>query len=259
MTKAIRIISKQLTLLLAIALPLTCNAVDLSILSAGATKSALNEIVERYQKISGNKLNVEYAPVGVLLQHLSGGAKPDVLIVTADVIDDVEHKGWVVSGTAAPLGSVGVGVAVQAQARTPDISTPEALKQTLLNAKSITYMDPNKGTSGKHFAEVLKRLGIVEQMKDKTTLGDAGYIVEPVARGEIEIGIQQITEILPVKGAKLVGPLPEPLQKTTIYTVALGAASPEEAVARAFITYLTGAESREVFRQKGFTVPQVQK
>jgi len=255
MTRAIRIISAQLILLAAIALPINCNAADLSILSAGATKSALNELVERYQKISGNKLNVEYAPVGVLLQRLSGGAKPDVLIVTTDVIGDVEHKDWTVPGTSAPVGSVGVGIAVQAQARSPDISTPEALKQTLLDAKSITYVDPSKGTSGKHFAEVLKRLGIAERMKAKTTLGDTGYVVEPVARGEIEIGIQQITEILPVKGVKLVGPLPEPLQKTTIYTVALGTNAPEAAAARNFIAFLAGDEAREMFRQKGFTVP----
>jgi molybdate transport system substrate-binding protein len=255
MMMRIQSISRQLFLLAAIGLALTCEATDLSVLSAGAAKSALSEIVERYQMISGNKLNVEYAPVGVLLQRLSGGAKPDVLIVTTDVIGDVEHKGWTVPGTATPVGNVGVGIAVQAQAKTPDISTPDALKQTLLNAKSITYIDPSKGTSGKHFAEVLRRLGIAEQMKAKTTLGDTGYVVEPVARGEIEIGIQQITEILPVKGVKLVGPLPDPLQKTTTYTVALGANATEVAAARNFLAYLAGDNAREVFRQKGFAVP----
>ncbi len=255
MTWTIRAFSKQIALAASLGLSLTCSAADLSILSAGATKSALSEIVESYQKISGNKVNVEYAPVGVIMKRLSDGATPDVLLVTADVIGDVESKGWTVAGTAAPFGSVGVGVAVQEQAKSPDISTPEALKQTLLNARSITYIDPSKGTSGKHFAEVLKRLGIAEQMKAKTILGDTGYVVEPVARGEIEIGIQQITEILPVKGAKLVGPLPASLQKITIYTAALGAHSGESEAAKKFIAYLSGADAREVIKKKGFSLP----
>ena len=107
----------------------------------------------------------------------------------------------------------------------PDISTPDALRQTLLNAKSITYMDPTKGTSGKHFASVLDQLGIADQMRAKTTLGDVGFVVEPVARGDLELGIQQITEILPVKGAKLVGPLPDALQKVCALLVDVAMAS----------------------------------
>lgn len=217
---------------------LTCSAADLSVFSAGAAKAALGEIVENYEKTSGDKLNVEYAPVGTLLRRLADGAKPDILIVTADVMGEVERKAWTVPGTASPIGSVGVGVAVQEQAQVPDISSPQALRQTLLNARSITYIDPEKGTSGKHFAEVLKRLGIVEQMKAKTILGDTGYVVEPVALGKVELGIQQITEILPVKGVKLVGPLPEPLQKITIYTVALAAHARDVQASRDFISFL---------------------
>jgi molybdate transport system substrate-binding protein len=215
MNWTIRGLSKQSALLVLVTLSLQASAADLSILSAGATRSALSVIVENYQKHSGYKLNVEYAPVGVIMKALADGTTPDVIIVSADVVDEAEHKGWIVPGSASPVVSVGVGVAVKEQAISPDISSPEALKQTLLDAKSITYMNPEKGTSGQHFAEVLKRLGIAEQMKPKTILGESGYIVEPVARGEIEIGIQQITEILPVKGVKLVGPLPASLQKIT--------------------------------------------
>jgi len=113
-------------------------------------------------------------------------------------------------------------------------------------------VDPEKGTSGKHFAQVLQRLGIAEEMRGRTTLGDSGYVVEPVARGDIEIGIQQITEILPVAGARLVGPLPEPLQKITVYTAALGAQAHEVAAAQAFLAYLCGGPAKAVFSSKGF-------
>jgi molybdate transport system substrate-binding protein len=144
---------------------------------------------------------------------------------------------------------------VHERAVAPDISTPEALKQTLLAAKSITYIDPAKGTSGKHFAEVLQRLGISEAVKAKTRLADAGYVVEPVARGEIELGIQQITEILPVQGVKLVGPLPEPLQKITVYSAALTPHARDADAVRGFLAYLRGAEARGIFTAKGFSTP----
>lgn len=255
MTWINRVFPKLIAVAVSFMFPLICCAAELSILAAGATRPALSEIVESYQRVSGNKLNVEYGPVGVLMQRLAKGATPDIVFVTADVIGEVERKGWTVPGTAAPVGSVGVGVAVQEHATSPDISTPEAFRQTLLNAKSITYMNPEKATSGKHFAEVLKRLGIADQMKAKTKLGESGFVVESVARGESEIGIQQITEILPVRGVKLVGPLPASLQKTTIYTVALGAHSRDAAAARNFISYLNGAQAKEVFRQKGFSAP----
>lgn len=241
--------------LVALGLSLSCGAAELSVFSAGAAKAALGEIVETYEKASGDKLRVEYAPVGTLLRRLADGAKPDILIVTADVMGEVERKAWTVPGTTSPIGSVGVGVAVHEQAPAPDISSPQALRQTLLNARSITYIDPEKGTSGKHFAEVLKRLGIVEQMKAKTILGDSGYVVEPVALGRVELGIQQITEILPVKGVKLAGPLPEPLQKITVYTVALAAHAREVPASRNFISFLSGAQAREIFQRKGFALP----
>jgi len=95
----------------------------------------------------------------------------------------------------------------------------------------------------------------VEAVKQKTTLGDAGYVVEPVARGEIELGIQQITEILPVKGVKLVGPLPEPLQKITVYSAALTPFARDAQAVRDFLAYLRGAEARGIFSSKGFLAP----
>src|SRR5205807_6774776 len=111
-------------------------------------------------------------------------------------------------------------VAVNENAPLPDISTPEAFKRSLLAARSVVYIDPKTGTSGKHVAEILQRLGIADEVNRKATLGQGGYITEPVGRGETAPGIHQISEILPVKGVRLVGPLPAELQKYTVYVAA---------------------------------------
>lgn len=175
-----------------------------------------------------------------------------MLVLSTDVVKDVESKGWGLTGSATPLGSVGVGVAVKQGMPLPDISTPDALRKTLLAAKSVTYMDPQKGTSGKHFAAVIDELGIADQMKSKTTLGDVGYVLEPVARGEIEVGIQQITEILPVKGAVLVGPLPASLQKITTYAILQGTKANDTQAVGELRKFLQTSEAVKVFEEKGF-------
>lgn len=251
----IRIYRLLAAALASMALSLPSMAADLLLWSAGAARPPMEELVLEFQAMSKKTLQVEYAPVGVLLRRLAEGGRPDVLIVSAEAVAEVERKAWSVPGSALALGSVGVGVAVKDGASLPDISTPDALRQTLLAARSITYMDPQKGTSGKHFAAVLEQLGIAQQVKARTTLGDIGFVVEPVARGDIELGIQQITEILPVKGARLVGPLPPSLQKITTYSIMIGAEATDPNLAQALTGFLTGARAAAVFRQKGFSVP----
>jgi molybdate transport system substrate-binding protein len=238
-----------------LALSLAASAAEITVYSGGAAKVALSEVATRYEKATGERVVVDYAPMGALMRRLADGARPDVVVLTADVIDEAGQRNWIQPETATPLGGIGIGVAVREGAPLPDVSTPAALKATLLAAKSITYMDPAKGTSGKHFAEVLKSLGIADAVKGKTTLGETGYVVEPVARGEIEIGVQQISEILPVKGAQLVGPLPPPFQKITVYTAVIGANAPHAADAQKFIAYLREPAVRQIFIDKGFLAP----
>ena len=245
----------RLTGVLLAGLSLAASAAEISIYSGGAVKAALTEVAANYESATGHHVAVDYAPVGTLMRRLAEGSVPDIVLLTTDVLPTAESKGWAVPGSAIALGGVGVGVAVREGASMPDVSTPEALRQTLLAAKSITYIDPEKGTSGKHFAEVLRRMGIAEAMKARTTLGAAGYVVEPVARGEIELGIQQITEILPVKGVKLAGPLPASLQKITVYSAAPTPAARNPEVVRGFLAYLGSVETRRIFASKGFLAP----
>jgi len=250
-----RFLGSVLIGLCAALLGMAAQAGEIVVWSAGAAQTPLTVLIQDYQKTSGNTVKVEFAPVGVLVKRLADGGRPDVLIISQDVAANVEKNGWTAPQTTTPLGRVGVGIAIKEGAPVPDISTPAALRQTLLNAKSLTYMDPTKGTSGKHFASVLDQLGIAEQVKAKTTLGDVGFIVEPVAHGDIELGIQQITEILPVKGAKLVGPLPDGLQKITTYVIAQGAQARDVAAARDLLAFVTGSRAQAVFVAHGFSAP----
>lgn len=238
-----------------LAVPLAAGparAADLTVMSGGAVKAGLSDVLPGYEKSAGKAIAVEYVPMGPLLKRLGEGAKPDVVVLTAEALAEAEKKGWIAAGTSVEVGRVGVGVAVHESAAAPDISTPEAFKRTLLAAKSIVHINPATGTSGKHLAEVFDRLGIAAEMKAKAKLLEGGYVVEPVGRGEIEIGLHQITEILPVKGIKLVGPLPPALQKVTIYVgaVTTAAAKPDEA--RKMLAFLRTPEVRAAFAKKGF-------
>ena len=225
---------------------------ELTVYGGGAVKAGLTEAAGIYERQKGVKVVLEFHPMGPLAKKLEGGARPDVVILTEEVLLEAATKGWIAQETATEVGRVGIGVAVHAAAPAPDISTPDALKRTLLAAKSIVYIDPARGTSGRHFAAVLDLLGIAGAVKRKTTLGTGGAVVEPVGRGEIELGVHQITEILPVKGVKLVGPLPAPLQKETVYVGAVTAGARNRNDAIGLLQFLRAPETRALFVRKGF-------
>jgi molybdate transport system substrate-binding protein len=239
---------RHLALLLLLA-PIWASAQEIRVLSGGAAKSLVDPLAASFK---GGTVKVEYQPMGRLVQTLAAGEKVDMVIVTTETLPALERDGRVQRG-AKPIARVGIGVAVNEKAPSPDISTPDAFRKTLLAAKSVVYIDPKVGTSGKHVAEVLSRLGISEEINRKATLGQGGYVVEPVGRGEIELGIHQISEILPVKGVKLVGPLPPELQKYTVY-----AAVPvsQSRLVLDFIDHLTGPEAKTRLAQAGYTAPE---
>src|SRR6266850_2104813 len=219
---------------------------ELRVLSGGAAKSLVDPLAASFP---GPKVNVEYQPMGRLVKRLEEGAEVDMVIVTEETLPGLERQGRVERG-AKPIARVGIGVAVNASAPSPDISTVENFKKTLLAAKSIVYIDPKVGTSGKHVAEVLNKLGIADEINRKARLGQGGYIVEPVGRGEIELGIHQISEILPVKGVKLVGELPKELQEYTTY---VAVPVKQSRTVLDFIDHLTGPQARERLAQAGYT------
>src|SRR5438128_1833974 len=227
------------------------QAAEIKVLSAGAVKAVIVNVGDAFEKDSGHKLSASFATVGVTRQKLA--AEPaDVVIMTDVAIDEAIRQGSVVAGTRNDIARAGVGVGVKEGAPRPDISTPEAFKQTLLSAKSLVYVDPAQGaTSGIHFASVLQRLGIADAVKDKTLLWPGGFAAEAVAKGQAELCVHQISEILPVAGVTLVGPLPKELQKVTTYSAGLAARSTAPDAGRAFLAFLVRPAFKAKFAAAG--------
>ena len=246
-------ISRALGVLVAAGLLATpAAAAELRILSAGAAKAVLGEMIPMFERKTGAKVDVDYVPVGPIMKRLGEGEQRDIVVLSAETMSEAGAKGWIAPASVAEVGRVGMGVAVRDGAALPDISSAAAFKKTLLAAKSIVYVDPTRGTSGKHFASVLEKLGIAAEMKSKTIIKDGGYVAEAVAKGEAELAVHQITEILPVKGVKLVGPLPADLQKVTIYQAAATTKARDPAAAKAFLDFLRSPEVRAIAAKKGF-------
>lgn len=161
-----------------------------------------------------------------------------------------------VEPAAKPLARVGIGVAVHEKAPLPDIATPEALKRTLLAAKSVVHINPATGTSGRYVVQLFEKLDIVEEMKGKTTHVDQGSAVAPVGRGEVELGIHQVSEILPVPGVRLVGPLPAPFQRYTVYHGAPVPGTAKGAAVQQLLEHLTSQDARSRLAAAGYSAPE---
>jgi molybdate transport system substrate-binding protein len=227
------------------------EAAEIHVLSAGAVRSIVTELAQAFEKETGHKVSLVFGTVGVTRKRLATDPA-DVVIMSEVAIDESIKQDSLVAGSRTDIARTGMGVGVRDGAARPDNATSEAFRQALLAAKSVTYVDPAQGaTSGIHFAGILQRYGIADAMKPKTTLVPGGYPAELVARGEVEMVVHQISEIVPVKGVTLVGPLPRDVQKVTIYSagIAKKAATPD--VARAFVAYLTSAAVKPKFAAAG--------
>jgi molybdate transport system substrate-binding protein len=228
-------------------------AADIKVLTSVALSSPLNELAPKYEQASGNKLDIGYSLVAEIRKRILDGETADVIILSRPVMDELEKQGKFAPDSVADVAGTPVALAIKAGAPKPDISTAEALKRTLFAAKSIAYADPAKGgLSGVHFARVVDRLGIAEQLKPKTILVSGAQAAELVAKGDAEIGVGQASEIVPVKGAELLGPLPGELASTTLFTAGIGVTTKAADAAKSLIQFLTGPVARPVFTAKGF-------
>lgn len=224
-----------------------------TVLSAGAVQDVMGKLAGDFRDRTGTGVTLSVGTVGALTDRIAAGDTADIVIVTAQAMSELVRQGKVVPETVVEVGRVGVGVAIREGAPLPDISTAEAFRQTLLVAGSLVYADPAKGaSSGIYFATVLDRLGIAEVVRGKTTLLPGGFVVELVAQGKAEIGIHQITEILPVKGVVLAGPLPAELQKITTYSAGIMNQAVAAEAAAEFLRFVTGSEAAPSFKAAGF-------
>jgi len=218
-------------------------------LCTNGLKSVLLELVPDFERTTGRKVVVTWGSANGLLKELEAGSGGDLAILTAEAIEGLIARGKVVAGSRVDLARSGIGIAVRKGARKPDIASPDALKRALLAAKSVAHS--KTGMSGIYFPTVLERLGIADEMKSKIVMPDPGTPVgEVVADGEAELGVQQISELLPVVGIEVVGPLPPTLQKITTFSAGVLSAAKEPETAAALVKFLA-ARAPALLASKG--------
>jgi molybdate transport system substrate-binding protein len=219
------------------------------ILSTLAVQGALPGLITRFEQAAGAKVAADFAPTNGLLARIKAGEMADVAILTREGIDGLVRLGILDGRTVVDLVRSLVGIAVKAGAPRPDIATPEALKRTLLQAGSIAYS--KIGASGVFFAGLIQRLGISDAVNAKATIIPSGLTAELAARGEVEMAVQQLSELKLVAGIDIVGPLPASLQTPTVFAAAAFSASGDASAALGFLRLLTSAEAAAAFRAAG--------
>jgi len=215
-------------------------------MSAGAVKSMITALGAEFERESGKKLNLNFGTAGSLRERIKNGEVADLVILSESAIAELANLGMVIPATMVDLGRTVTGVVVREGTAAPDISTPQAFKQALIKARSVAYTDPKAGGSGGiMFSALLQRLGVAEEVNKKAVLGKGGHdVATSIAEGRAELGTTFISEVLPVKGAKVIGPLPGELHNANTYTAAVHVrgASPDDA--KAFLRKLTDPVTR---------------
>jgi molybdate transport system substrate-binding protein len=233
----------------AVVLATPVNAAEISLLSSTAMREALEDLVPMFERASGHKVTITFKSGVDVSAALRAGVHADIAVSTNVALDELAKEGRIVAGSRVDFIRARVGVAVKAGAPKPDISTPDGFRNALLAAKSIGY---SKGPSGIHLEGVMKKLGIFDQVKPKLIQPALGVRVGAmVARGEAEIGVQQINELLPIPGIDFVGPLPNELQTVLVYSLGVPATAKERDAAAALMKYLTSESALPVLKTLG--------
>ena len=238
-----------------LAAPVASDAAEIKVLTTRAMNHVLTELAAAFQRTSEHKITLILAPPNEIRSRIVSGAFVDVAMSGSSAIDDLVQQGKIAPSDRLILARVGIGVAVRAGAAKPDISSVEAFRGTLLAAKSIVYTDPaSGGASGIHFEKVLDRMGIAQEIKAKSILNARPATTpsaEFVARGEAELGIQLISEIVFVPGAELLGPLPGELQAMNVIFAGIITTAREPDAARALFKFLTSPAATAVIKAAG--------
>jgi molybdate transport system substrate-binding protein len=245
-----------LTILLALTIS-PVAAGELRMLGTGASRAIIEGMARQFEAATGHRIALVTDTAGGGTRRVLAGESYDVIMIVPTAIDDLTARGHVVAGTRRDIASVGIGVGVREGEARPDISTVEAFIAALRAAPRIAYVDPAAGgTSGIYFRGWLERNGLAAEMAPKTRLQAGGYVAELVARRDADLVVHQISEILPVKGVVMIGPLPAAIQLTTTYSAGLATGARDPGLAQAFLDHMTSSAAGEIIRAAGMEQPR---
>ena len=225
------------------------SAAEIKVLSTQATEQSYRELIPLFEKATGHKVTTVFTGTLDADKRIAAGEPYDLLIMAQSSIDQHVKGGKVVQGSRVDLARSGVAVGVKAGAPKPDISSVDALKRTILNAKSIGY---STGPSGNYVIALFERLGVADQVKPKLKQTATGVFVGSIiASGEVEIGFQQVSELLPIAGIDFVGPLPESVQRYTTFASGIMAGTKESDAAKALVRFITAPAAAQAYKKRG--------
>jgi molybdate transport system substrate-binding protein len=222
--------------------------VEIKVMSSAAFRPAYRELVPQFEHASGHKVTTLWVLTVDMMTRLKVGEIVDLVIMAGSSIDELIKLGMLVPGSRVDLARCGIGIAVRTGAPRPDISSVESFKQALRAAESIAY---STGPSGVYLAGLFERLGLADELKSKVKQIKGGSIGAVVARGEAEIGFQQVSELLPVAGIDYLGPLPAEIQEVTVFSAGLHAGAQEPDAAKTLVKFLTAPVAKSVIKQTG--------
>ena len=224
-------------------------AADIKVLTAGAFKPVVVAVAAEFERRSGHHLVIDNDTGGALARRIAGGEKFDLVVLPKGALEQLAVSGKV--DDATPLARVGIGVAVKRGAALPDIGSVAAFRRALLEARAVAYIDPAAGgSSGIYLAQLFDKMGIAAQIKSKAVLVPGGLVAQKVVDGAADLGVHQISEILAVPGAVLVGPIPAELQNYTDYAGGVSAAAHDPAAARALLLMLGEEGARKAMQTR---------
>jgi molybdate transport system substrate-binding protein len=227
------------------------HAADIKVLSAGAFKQIVLAVQPAFEQQTGHRLVVANDTVGALVKRIESGESFDVAFVSPAAADALAKTGKVAE-ERIDLARVGVGVMVREGASVPTVATVDDFKKAVLAAKSVAYIDPKSGgSSGIYLDRLFVELGIADAVRPKAKLKSGGYVADLIVSGDAELGIHQISEIVPVKGVRLVGPLPKQIQNYTVYTAGVSATTTQKEAVAALVRLLSGADAARMLEGKG--------
>ena len=228
----------------------------LRIFSGGAPKEIFLQLTPQFEQKFGHKVEYDFAVMSALRNKIAAGEKADLLVMPTNILDDYQKNGVVKGPGRAILGLVSVNAVVRTGAPKPDLSTPDKVKQSILNSRTIVHATPGATPSGTHMGKLIEQFGIADAMKGKIIHRPAlEGGVQLVASGEAEIGFYPKSEVVNTKGLSVAGPLPDAIQLTTIYGAAVTAGSANADVGRAFIAFMTDQVHRAAWLHAGFDPP----